>query len=563
MAMNKVYTRINWEDYPSENTDLDAYNLNQMDSAIDALDNRIILQDAIKVDKTTINDKIAGWTMDETTGIITITKYNGEKVIFDLNIEKIPVGFSMSDDGIITMTTEDGTQFTADIGSMIPVLTFEDSATIAVSVTGTGKNKTYSFSIKTGSVTDDMLQPNYLADIRVESANASAYAQSANAKSVLAESYAVGGTGTREGEDTDNAKYYMEQAKQQTGGIPTKVSELENDAGYITKKVSDLTNYYDKTTVDEKIDAIPKTDLTNYLTKTGDGSNLTAAFEEATTLEELTTGEKLSSIFGKLKLAVKNLKSLISLIGTTDISTIGDGTITGGLNDVNGKLIASDNVPFRFGVNSNGEYGYIITNPAGADTVIPFSSEASYAAALYNALKPSGLVNANMTFNQLIAVVASQNPATYSLIRSGWTVGTAGGAITPSASSNGSAVTLKIASQTGMSSYVYYTSPAINLSSFKTLTLQGSSYKVTGNPYGSDDYRPKVKLLNASGVEVTTLYAHPNYDKEKTTYTINTSYNCSSLSGNYYLRLQMFSYSSTDSTNVGSYITLTKALFST
>lgn len=339
MALNKVYTRINWENYPSENTDIDEINLNKMDSAIDALDNRIILQDALKVDKSAINGNIADWTMDETTGVITITKYNGEKVIFDLNIEKIPVEFSMSDDGIITMTTEDGTQFTADIGSMIPVLTFEDSATIAVSVTGTGKNKTYSFSIKTGSVTDDMLQPNYLADIRVESANASAYAQSANAKSVLAESYAVGGTGTREGEDTDNAKYYMEQAKQQTGGIPTKVSELENDAGYITKKVSDLTNYYDKTTVDEKIDAIPKTDLTNYLTKTGDGSNLTVAFEEATNLEELTTGEKLSSIFGKLKLAVKNLKSLIGIIGTTDISTIGDGTITGGLSDVNGKLV--------------------------------------------------------------------------------------------------------------------------------------------------------------------------------------------------------------------------------
>lgn len=78
--------------------------------------------------------------------------------------------------------------------------------------------------------------------------------------------------------------------------------------------------------------------MTNYLTKTGDGSNLTAAFEEATTLDELTTGEKLSSILGKIKLAVKNLKSLIELIGTTDISTIGDGTITGGLSDVNGKL---------------------------------------------------------------------------------------------------------------------------------------------------------------------------------------------------------------------------------
>lgn len=335
MAMNKVYTRINWEDYPSENTDLDAYNLNQMDSAIDALDNRIVSQDALKVDKSAINGNIADWTMDETTGVITITKYNGEKVIFDLNIEKIPVEFSMSDDGIITMTTEDGTQFTADIGSMIPVLTFEDSATIAVSVTGTGKNKTYSFSIKTGSVTDAMLQPNYLADIRVESANASAYAQSANAKSVLAESYAIGGTGTREGEDTDNAKYYMEQAKQQTGGIPTKVSELENDAGYIKKDVDNLVNYYDKTTTDQKLANI---DLTDYLKKTGDASNTTVTFTEPTELAQPTTGEKLSGIIGKVSLAIKNIKTLITLIGNTDISSIGDGTVTGAISDVNGNL---------------------------------------------------------------------------------------------------------------------------------------------------------------------------------------------------------------------------------
>lgn len=365
MAMNKVYTRINWEDYPSENTDLDAYNLNQMDYAIDALDNRIISQDALKVDKSAINGNIADWTMDETTGVITITKYNGEKIIFDLNIEKIPVGFSMSDDGIITMTTEDGTQFTADIGSMIPVLTFEDSATIAVSVTGTGKNKTYSFSIKTGSVTDAMLQPNYLADIRVESANASAYAQSANAKSVLAESYAIGGTGTREGEDTDNAKYYMEQAKQQTGGIPTKVSELENDAGYIKKDVDNLTNYYDKTTTDQKLANI---DLTDYLKKTGDASNTTVAFTEPADLAQPTTGEKLSGIIGKVSLAIKNIKTLITLIGNTDIKSIGDGTVTGAISDVNGKLIAPD---YKSAVAIQSNYtcmtnGYVIGTIQGA-----------------------------------------------------------------------------------------------------------------------------------------------------------------------------------------------------
>ena len=233
------------------------------------------------------------------------------------------------------------------------------------------------------------------------------------------------------------------------------------------------------------------------------------------------------------------------------------------VKELNGRLIASDNVPFRFGVNSKGEYGYIITNPEGADTVIPFSNEAAYTKALYNALKPNKLVNANMTFSQLIAVVASQNPTTYSLIRSGWTVSTAGGAVTPSASSNGSTVTLKIAAQAGESCYAYYTSPAINLSGFKTLTLQGTSYKVTGNR-SNDDYRPKVKLLNASGAEVATIYAHPTRDTQlNTTGTIQTAYNCSSLRGNYYLRLQLFTYKTYDSSNVNAYITLTKALLST
>ena len=210
-----------------------------------------------------------------------------------------------------------------------------------------------------------MLQPNYLADIRVESANASAYAQSANAKSVLAESYAIGGTGTREGEDTDNAKYYMEQAKQQTGGIPTKVSELENDAGYITKDVDNLTNYYDKTTTDQKLANI---DLTDYLKKTGDASNTTVTFTEPTELEQPTTGEKLSGIIGKVSLAIKNIKTLISLIGNTDISSIGNGTVTGAISDVTGKLMTPD---YKSAVNIQSNYlcqtnGYVIGTIQGA-----------------------------------------------------------------------------------------------------------------------------------------------------------------------------------------------------
>ena len=79
----------------------------------------------------------------------------------------------------MTMTTDDGSKFTANIGAMIPVLTFDDSDEIAVSVSGTGVNKAYSFSIKAGSVTEDKLQPNFLADIKAEAAKAQSYKESA------------------------------------------------------------------------------------------------------------------------------------------------------------------------------------------------------------------------------------------------------------------------------------------------------------------------------------------------------------------------------------------------
>lgn len=241
MALSKIYSRINWENSP--NTLLNERNLNRMDLALYELDNRVISQEATKANKTSLNNLISDWTVDEETGIITVTKYDGSKIMFDLNIEKIPVNFVLSDDGILTMTTDDGTAFSANIGAMIPVLTFEDSDTIAVSVTGAGVNKTYSFSIKANSVTADMLQPDYLAEVQTAAGQASVAASEAVQsaaisadKATLAKSYASGGTGTRPGEDKDNAYYYMTQAKKQTGDIPTFLSQLEDDIGFITEE---------------------------------------------------------------------------------------------------------------------------------------------------------------------------------------------------------------------------------------------------------------------------------------------------------------------------------------
>ena len=62
-------------------------------------------------------------------------------------------------------------------------------------------------------------------------------------------------------------------------------------------------------------------DLTNYLTKTGDGSDVTASFTAASTRTNVTTGEKLSVLFGKIAKWFSDLKALAfkDKVNTSDI----------------------------------------------------------------------------------------------------------------------------------------------------------------------------------------------------------------------------------------------------
>ena len=71
------------------------------------------------------------------------------------------------------------------------------------------------------------------------------------------------------------------------------------------------------------------------------------------------------------------------------------------LEETTSNLVASDNTKFRFGVNENGEYGYIVKDSEGADTVVPFKSGDGDATTLYQALQYSGLVTPDMTFDEM------------------------------------------------------------------------------------------------------------------------------------------------------------------
>ena len=72
--------------------------------------------------------------------------------------------------------------------------------------------------------------------------------------------------------------------------------------------------------------------------KTDSISDNIVNYTESSVLSELSSGEKMSIAYGKLKSAVKNVIANVKLLGTTDISAIGNGTVTGAVSALNSNL---------------------------------------------------------------------------------------------------------------------------------------------------------------------------------------------------------------------------------
>ena len=217
MAYQKIYSLIGYKNFPSEDTPLNETNMGAMDRAIDEHDNRIVALDAAKVDLTKANELVKEILWDESNGTLTVVKMNGSKAVIDTKLEKLAVNFKYDPQTQqLIITLDDGTEQSVDLSSLITEYEFLDSDTIAFEIVD-GKVKAI---VKNGSITEEHLAPEYLGEIRTQVGKAETSAKSANvseksaaSSSLLAKSYAVGGTGTRDGEDTDNAKYYAEQAK--------------------------------------------------------------------------------------------------------------------------------------------------------------------------------------------------------------------------------------------------------------------------------------------------------------------------------------------------------------
>ena len=353
--MNKAYSRINWENYPSDATPINKVNLNRLDSATDILDDRVITLDTTKATKTEVATLVSDVTFEESTGIITITKKNGSKVTIDTQMGKIAVNFDY--DPVteqIILTLIDGTKQYIDLSALITQYEFLDTDTVAFTIGTDGK---VSAVVKEGSIEEKHLEPNYLAKIKVEAAKAETSRADAAASATKAESYAVGGTGSREGEDSDNAKYYYQQAKDVSEGLKGGLQPhgtcafadlpalADVNAGWMFNISDEFTTTDDfkegsgnvipaganiYKTSDGKWDVLAGTPVTGVkgakevayhrgnvslsaadvgaVAGEGDASATTVIFSAAAERANITTGEKLSALFSKIAKWLSDLK---------------------------------------------------------------------------------------------------------------------------------------------------------------------------------------------------------------------------------------------------------------
>lgn len=88
--MEKTYERINWANFPSEETPINETNLNKMDEAIDELDNRVLGLDSAKLDKSTADEKFAEIDIElEELNTAKLDKTTADEMISEMDNKKL------------------------------------------------------------------------------------------------------------------------------------------------------------------------------------------------------------------------------------------------------------------------------------------------------------------------------------------------------------------------------------------------------------------------------------------------------------------------------------------
>lgn len=267
--LTKAYSRINWQNSPSTSTALNETNLNKMDAALNEVDNRVISLNTNKLDAATAQGMVKDVTFEEETGIFTVTYLNGVTATIDTKLEKIAVNFAYdSENERLVITLDDGTVQYVDLATLISQYEFTNSDTIAFSVDESGK---VSAIIPDGAITEDKLQTNFLADIKVESAKAESAANDAILQANRAETEADRAESIADYCTPSEFDYEPTSGVLEIKNISTSeqkalidLDKTKNYLEYLWKKLEGIV--YTTTTVDDDEDATVPSNAMEYAT---------------------------------------------------------------------------------------------------------------------------------------------------------------------------------------------------------------------------------------------------------------------------------------------------------
>ncbi len=174
MSLLKIHRKISWRNRTEPA--LNEQNLAQYDHELDVLDDRIIQLAGTTLPSYTAGGFITDFTVNPSDGVITITYYSGRTVQIDTNLEKIPFNYRFDEEAqILYIIADDGTEQQCNLASLISQYDFQDSDMITFTVV----KGIVTAQVKRGSITAEMLQPDFLADVQVEAARALAGADAA------------------------------------------------------------------------------------------------------------------------------------------------------------------------------------------------------------------------------------------------------------------------------------------------------------------------------------------------------------------------------------------------
>ena len=173
MAYQKIYSREYWENFPSEKTAINRNRLNNIESGIDAIDDRVCALDTTKVDLTKANELVNEILWDESNGTLTVVKMNGSRAVIDTKLEKLAVNFSFDEaNQRLVIILDDGTKQYVDLSAFVTPFEFKDGDVIYFEVVG---GNLVSAGIKDGTISEEKLRPNFLADIKIKVGEAEQY----------------------------------------------------------------------------------------------------------------------------------------------------------------------------------------------------------------------------------------------------------------------------------------------------------------------------------------------------------------------------------------------------